>query len=39
MEEELDATDSFEKNKTIKKGNLKKQIKKIQMVLTLEKQK
>ena len=40
MEEELDAVDSFEKYKKVKKKeNFKKQMKKFQIVSTLEKQK
>ena len=39
MEEELDRVDSYEKNKKVKKGNLKKQMKILMIVLTLEKQK
>ena len=39
MEEELDRVDSYEKNRKVKKGNLKKQMKILMIVLTLEKQK
>ena len=39
IEEELDKVDSYEKNKKVKKGNLKKYMKKLMIVLTLAKQK